>query len=158
GSEHDIADHLLAPDRVGHADGRGFGDLRALHQHAVDLDRRNVDAAADDQLLLAPGEIEVAVGVEIADVAGAHAAAAVGAHAAVAAERAEMVVVPRTDLDVPGLAGRHGAPLGADDDEPVIGERTADATEPARVPRIDRDPRGLAAAVALGDRDAEALL
>src|SRR5262245_16577201 len=75
--EHDVAHDLLAPDAVGHTDGGDLDHVGLLHEEAVDLERRDVDAAADDQLLLAPGEAEEPVGIDEAEVAGTDAAAAV---------------------------------------------------------------------------------
>ena len=62
--------------------GRG-GDGRALHrrmlvQHALDLDRRDVLAAAPDHVLLAVDEEEAAFGVAPHDVAGVEPAAGPG--------------------------------------------------------------------------------
>ena len=158
GAQHHVAHDLLAPHRVGNADRRGFGNFRALHQHAVDLDRRNVDAAADDQFLFPTGEVEKSIGIEISEVAGAHAAAAVHPHRAIVAEIAVFVVVPGAELDMADLAGRQRASIRIDDGEPVIGERPADAAEPPLAAGIGGDPGGLAAAIALRDGNAEALL
>src|SRR6266568_3683247 len=91
-SRHHIAHDLLAIDRVRHADGRHFDQLRALHQDAVDLERRDVHAAADDQVLLAAGEAQEAIGIEHAEVAGAIPVVAVDVNAAVIAEIAVVVV------------------------------------------------------------------
>src|SRR5262249_58765244 len=102
------AHHLLAVDRVRHADGGGLDQVGALHQEAVDLDRRNVDPAADDEVLLASGDAEKAVGVETPEVAGANAAVAVDPYAAVAAHIALLVrgiAAEAPDLDLADLAG-----------------------------------------------------
>ncbi len=61
---------LLAEPFVGHADDRGFGDVRVLVQRGFDLGGVDVLAAADDDVLQAVDDVEVAVGVETAEVAG----------------------------------------------------------------------------------------
>ena len=61
-------DNFLAVSAIGNADGRDFDNLWSLQQNAVDLKRGDVDAATDDQILLAPGDMQVAVGVEKADI------------------------------------------------------------------------------------------
>ena len=65
-ARHHVAHHFLAVDRVRHADGGDLDQLGVLHQEAVDLDRRNVHAAANDEVLLAAGEAEKTVGIETA--------------------------------------------------------------------------------------------
>src|SRR5215472_1785885 len=156
--QHHVAHHLLAPYRVRHPDSRGLGDFGALHQDAVDLHRRNVDAAADDEVFLASGEMQEAVGVEIADVAGAHAAATVCSRGAVVAKIAIFIVVPRADLDLAGFTGRQMVPIRIHDGDPLVGERPADCAEAPVAAGIDGDPGRLAAAIALRHRDAEAPL
>ncbi len=89
---YDVAHHFLAVDRVRHADGRGLDHVGVLHQERIDLDRRNLGAAADDQLLLAAGERQKAVGVERAEIAGAEAAAAMNFDVAIVAEIAERMI------------------------------------------------------------------
>src|SRR3990172_6144465 len=46
----DVANHLLAIDRVRHADRRRLNHLSMRKQNLVDLLWRNIDAAADDDL------------------------------------------------------------------------------------------------------------
>src|SRR6266849_8510789 len=105
-AQHHVAYHFLAPHCIRDSDGRGLGDFVAPHQDAVDLHRRNVDAATDDEVLLASGEVQEAVGVEIADVAGEHPAATVRPRGPVVAEIAILVVVPSPDLDLADFTGR----------------------------------------------------
>ena len=64
------AARVLAEPRVGRRDHRDLGDARHAHEQLLDLLRAHVLAAADDDVLLAIGDREVAVGVEHADVAG----------------------------------------------------------------------------------------
>ena len=60
---------LLAPVVVGDAEHGDVGDLRVREQHALDLGRVDVHAARDDHVGLAVAEEQVAVLVEVADVA-----------------------------------------------------------------------------------------
>src|SRR5450759_1334839 len=53
-ARHDETDDFLTVSMVGNADRGDFDNLWPLQQNAVDLERRNVDAATDDQVLLAP--------------------------------------------------------------------------------------------------------
>ena len=66
---HERARALTEP-RIGRRDHRDLGDARHAHQLLLDLDRADVLAAADDDVLLAIGDREKAVLVEHADVAG----------------------------------------------------------------------------------------
>ena len=61
--------HDLAPIVVGNADDADVADRRMADQHGLDLGRIDVDAAADDEVRAAVGEEEVAVGVDVPDVA-----------------------------------------------------------------------------------------
>src|ERR1035441_10176459 len=74
-SRYDKADDFLAVSVVGNADRGDLDNLRPLQQYAVDLERRDVDAATDYQVLLAPCDMQVSVGVEKADVTGKQTAA-----------------------------------------------------------------------------------
>ena len=70
GLELNIGDGQFAGVRVRTSDRRGQGDGRMRLQRVLDQLRIDVVAAANDQLLLAPGEPEVAVGVLSAEVSG----------------------------------------------------------------------------------------
>ncbi len=73
GLDHGL--HLLAEIGVGHAEHRGIGDLGMRDQQVLALLRVDVHAAGDDHERRAVGEMEIAVLIEVADVAdGAHAA------------------------------------------------------------------------------------
>src|SRR5262245_65949549 len=87
-------------------DGRDLDELRALHQDGVDLERRDVDAAADDELLLAAGDVQIAVGVEEAEIAGADASPAVDADHTIVRQVAIGIVGTAAELDAADLAGR----------------------------------------------------
>ena len=71
GGHLDRLDHrldLLAEVFVGNTE-HGVHHLRVRHEHVLRLLRVDVDAAGDDEKRLAVGEVEVVVGVEVADVA-----------------------------------------------------------------------------------------
>src|SRR6266705_1180229 len=158
GSQHHVAHHFLAIGAVGHADGRRLHDFGAPHQRAVDLERRDVDPAADDQLRLAAGEMEETVRIEKPDIAGLRASARIDPDGAVLGEIAVFVVGKAADLHRTDLARRQPPPARIDDGEIVIGERPADRAVAPRLPGGGGDPAGLARAVALRDRHAETLL
>ena len=80
---HHVAHHLLAVDLVRHADRGGFEHAGMLEHDLVDLQRRDVDAAADDQVLAAAGDADEAVGILDAEVAGLDALAEHGVDRAV---------------------------------------------------------------------------
>ena len=69
--QHDRGAHLLAELVVRHADDGRLLDRRVLVEHLLDLARVDVVAAADDQVLLAVDDEEVAVLVHLGHVAGA---------------------------------------------------------------------------------------
>ena len=88
----------LAPLRVGPGDDRGFEHRRVRRERALDLDRRDVLAARDDDVLGAVPDLDVAVGMHHREVAGAEPAvgrglarrvvvAVVAEHHVVAAQR-----------------------------------------------------------------------
>ena len=70
GRGDDECGDLLAEPGVGHADHRRLEHVRVLVQRLLHLARVHVVAAADDHLLLAVDEKQVAVVVDVADVAG----------------------------------------------------------------------------------------
>ena len=67
----DDRDRHFAEPLVGRAEHRRFGDVGAGVAGRLDLGRRDILAAADDDVLLAVDDEQIAVLVEIADVAGA---------------------------------------------------------------------------------------
>ena len=67
---HDDGDDALAPLLVGHPDHRGLGDRRVLEQDVLDLGGGDVLAAADDRVVGAALDEQVALVVEPAAVAG----------------------------------------------------------------------------------------
>src|SRR6516162_1387142 len=67
--------HLFAEVGIGNAEHRGIGNLRMGDQQVFAFLRVDIDPAGDDHEGRAVGEIEIAVGIDIADVADrAHAA------------------------------------------------------------------------------------
>jgi hypothetical protein len=70
--QHHGGGDILAEPRMRHAERRGLRHLRMPHQGLVDLQRRDLLAAAVDQLLLASVQCEKAIRIEAADVAGAN--------------------------------------------------------------------------------------
>ncbi len=65
----DECDDLLPIGRVRYADRGRFQHCGVPQQRFIDLARRDVLAAFDDQFLRAPGDVEVAVRVAVAEVA-----------------------------------------------------------------------------------------
>src|SRR5262249_56190579 len=84
--------------------------------------------------------------------------AAVGLHAAIVGEIGVRVMGKAPDLDLADLARRQWLAVGIDDREAMIAERPSDAAEAPLLAGDRRDPAGLARAVTLGDRNAEAPL
>ena len=139
--------HLFAEVRVRHAEDGHVGDLRVDGQHVLRLLGVDVDAAADDHVGLAVGQVEEAVLVELADVAeGAPAVLEEG----VARLLGRVVVlealhVRGAEVDAALLADRELVALLVDDVNRA-GERLADGS-------LVGEPvlgRGVAEAVALG--------
>src|SRR5262249_52189151 len=67
--QHYVYLDRLAPAWVGHADGDDFAHFGMLEQRLLDIARIHVHAAADDHVLLAVDDAEVAVSVLAGDVA-----------------------------------------------------------------------------------------
>ncbi len=72
----DGGDDRLAPALVGQPEDGHLADGRVAHEDLLDLDRVDVLAAGDDHVLLAVDERDVAVLVDLAEVAGVEPAAA----------------------------------------------------------------------------------
>ena len=94
---------------MGHADDGGVGDAGMLDEAVLDLDAVDVLAAADDHVLGPVGDEQVAVVVEVADVAGVQPAVDDRRR-----RRLGLVPVARhddraLDEDLAGLAGVRGA-------------------------------------------------
>src|SRR5690242_410155 len=98
-AQHHGGGHLLPQLVVGHGEGQRLGDAGMIHQHLVDLAGRDLLAAAIDDLLEAPADGEIALGIEEAEIAGAEPAVAEGL---------------AIGLRIVGVAGGHV--VAADDD------------------------------------------
>jgi hypothetical protein len=66
----DVGGDDLTPLVVGYADHRGLEDGRVAGQHFLDFPGVDVLSAADDHVFRSPDEGQVAVFVDVADVAG----------------------------------------------------------------------------------------
>ena len=135
GLEADHGHDLLAQPAVGLADHRGLGHRGVGEEHLLDLAGVHVEAAADDHVLLAIDDEEVAVGVAVAEVAGVEppalhglggrvGAAVVALHHVVATDHdltdvvlapleLDVVGVDDLHLDAPHRAGRSTGPAGS---------------------------------------------
>ena len=78
-AQHDGRGDILAELRMRHGEGDDLGDGRMVHQHVVHLERRDLFAAAVDDLLQPAGDAQIAVLVEHALVAGVEPAMGEGA-------------------------------------------------------------------------------
>ena len=76
GPKQDKGFDFLGSQRVGHTDGGGQRHRRVIHQRRLDLDRRDVLAPGDDDVLAAVAQLDVHVRVQNADVARVKPAAA----------------------------------------------------------------------------------
>ena len=136
--EPDEAAAVLAEAHVGRGDDRDLGDAGHAQQQLLDLERADVLAAADDDVLLAVDDREVAVVVEHADVAGREPAVGVerlggDRGIGVAGEQ-----VGPAAVDLAGLARLDGLPV-------VVEEPDLDP--------VERAPVGVQALLAGGRRD-----
>ena len=117
--ERDVRDGDLAGVRVGPTDGGHSGDRRVLEQRI--LDRRGIEvvAAADDQVLGAPGEPDEPIRVHGGQVAGVEPVVhdlAVGAQlrVGVASDEVAGEAVGTAEYERPDLAVRQERPLAGD--------------------------------------------
>ncbi len=155
GGEHDEAGHLLAIDRIGQPRGGSLGDAGKLVQHGVDLERRDVDAAADDQVFVPSHDDQMPVGIEEAEVAGVMAVARQSLDRAVGIEVAERLLQAAADDDLAELAVRHRGPAVVDDPDRLIFQRRPDRSDLAPRAPVRGGVAAFAAAAALAKRDAE---
>ena len=132
---------VLAEPGVGRGDDRDLGDARHAHEQLLDLGRADVLAAADDDVLLAVGDREVAVGVEHADVAGHE--PAVGVNAAAVRCRvgvADEAVGPATP-DLARLARRDVVAVLVDEAHLDARQRCAVGVQPLLARRLGGSSR-----------------
>src|SRR4051794_21962497 len=97
---------LLAQRLMRHAEHRRLADRRMLVEHLLDLPRVDVEAAADDQLLLAVDDVEVAVLVDPGHVPGPQPAVGHGVGRGVLALPVGAHDHRTADEDLPHLAVR----------------------------------------------------
>src|SRR4029453_7170410 len=71
GLAHDKGGAVLAEHVVRDADDRGLSHLWVLEDHALDIRRVHVVSAPNDEVLLAPDEVQEPVVVEVAEVSAA---------------------------------------------------------------------------------------
>src|SRR5579872_7486103 len=151
---------LLAERLVRHADHGGLGDRGMLVEHLLDLARVDVVAAADDQVLLAVHDVEVAVLVDPGQVAGVEPAVADRLGGGLGPLPVALHDVRPADDDLAHLALGLLAVLVVHDPHPDVPDGGADRAglllAAGVVERGDR--RGLGQAVALQHRDPERLL
>ena len=144
---------LLSKTRVGDPEHRAVDDRRMPEQDVLDLARVHVHAASDHHVDRPVGEVEVAVVVEVADVADGERVVAPGASGLVGVVVVVEAHAPGwSDVDDPGRAGGHRLALLVEDADLGAGPRqphTAWPLEPLR----HRDLRraALAHPVELGD-------
>ena len=163
----------FAPLLVRHADDRHFLHRRMPQQHAFDLDRRDVLAAADDDVLEPVADLDVAVRMDDRGVAGVEPAAAhrhrgrlgivvvalhhdVAAHDDLADRRAVVRHLAPLVVDHAQLAGRDQLDALPRLDHGALGRRQRVVLGPRLADRDER--RRLGQAVDLRDRPAELAL
>src|SRR5215469_18493716 len=122
---------LLAKTLVRPADDAGHRDRGMLEQEVLHVAREDVEAAADDEVLLPVHHVQVAVGVEVADVAGMQQAAAQGRRSL----RGRVPVAGhhpvRADADLTVGPGRHAGVVVVADRDLVPGNGQPDRAGPA---------------------------
>src|SRR5829696_7900146 len=157
--EHDRRADLLAHLLVGHRHDRGLGDGGVLVEHLLDLARVDVVAAADDHVLLAVDDEEVAVLVDLRHVPGAEPAVAHDLLGGVLAVPVALHHVVALDRDLADLALLDLVAVVVDDLHLDALDRRADRARLALPVGVveRRHRRGLRQAVTLEDRAAERL-
>ena len=107
-ADHDPRLGALAGALVGHAGHAGVGDRRVAREHGLELGGRDLEAADLDQLLEPAGERDVAVRVDLGEVAGVE--PAVGVDGRRGGGRIAEVAVEDRRAANPQLARRRPAP------------------------------------------------
>src|SRR5579875_2864906 len=131
-TEGDCGADLLAPLVMRDAEHRGLADGRVLVEHLLDLARVDVVAAADDELLLAVDDEEVAVLVDPAHVAGVQPAVDDGLRRGLRPLPVAAHHVVALDHDLADLADGHLGTVVVDDLHLYAGDRGADRAGLAR--------------------------
>ncbi len=155
----DERDHALSQALVRLADDGGLVDAGVAHEPLLDLERMHVLAARDDHVVDAPDEVEVAVGVELPEVAGEVPAVPdlalvgvgplpVAGERLVAGERAgHLADLPRRHL---GL--RRGARHGLDEADARVQRGAPGAARLGALIAVDRERVDLGRAVVVDER------
>ena len=148
---------LLAQLGVRHCHDRRLGDGRVLVEHLLDLAGIDVVAAADDQVLLAIDDEEVAVLVDLREVTGVEPAAAHRLGRRVGTLPVALHHVRALDDDLPHLALRDLLVVLVEDLHLDVADRRADRAGLALAVGVVEgcDRRGLAQPVPLQDLRAE---
>src|SRR5262249_7393508 len=111
--------------------------------------------AADDDLLLAAGQMQKALSIEEALITGLCPSPTADRDGSVIGEIAVVIVREATEVHRSNFSAGQRASFGIDDLQTVVGKRRADGARPPLLARTSGDPTDLAAAVALADADAE---
>ena len=159
GSGNDEGDGLFAHHAVGTADHSCLRHARVRLEHGFDFAGRDVLATADDEVLLAVDQHDVAVVVEVADVTGPQPAVLQGGGGLgrLVQVAAHDVRTSRDHLAI--VAHGQWRAVGVDDADLEPAERLADGAGTAAVARVEgQRNRGLRQAVALEDGDRVAAL
>src|SRR5690606_4301442 len=69
-SAHHHGGDAFAEVRMRHADHRAFDHARQCIDDLLDLDRVHIVAAGDDEVLVAPDDVHIAIGIDAPQVAG----------------------------------------------------------------------------------------
>src|SRR5262252_512554 len=152
-----VAYHLLSVDLIGHADRRCLENSGVLQQDLIDLDRGDVHAAPDDQVLGAAGEANKAVRVLDAEVTGLDTLGADSFDRSVIHQIADRGVrAARRYLALD--AGRAGMAVRIDDSEFLVQRRDADRADAVFICAVAAHPAGLRHTVHLQELDPVHLL
>jgi hypothetical protein len=157
GGEHDRGAHLLAEQGVGTGKDRRIDDARMREQDLLHVRRQDLATAGVDDVAAAVGQEQVAVVVDIAQVAGAVPAVR---------DRLGGCLVPTPVAEhqargahahLPDRAGSTRPAVVIDDGDLDPGQRRADGTRSIQELMVEADHRGLGGPVGLVDQAAEAL-
>src|SRR5207249_3604251 len=122
---------LFAEPLVRPADDARHHDRRMLEQDVLHIAREDVEATADDEVLLPVQHVQVAVGVETADIAGVQPAAAQGRRGLRGRIPVASHHTVRADADLSVGPGRYAGVVVVPDRDLVAGDRQPDRAGPA---------------------------